>query len=51
MVAQRTGAAAVVVPMNVDGAPNTATFIEMMSLWVDEITAGFAAHAAVTGRP
>ena len=40
-VATRTGATAVVIPMNVGGAPNTETFIDMISLWVDQLTAGF----------
>jgi len=40
-VADRTGATAVVIPMNVGGAPGTDTYIDMMSLWINELTAAF----------
>ncbi len=46
MVAQRTGAHAVIVPMSVDGAPDTATFIDLMSHWVNQLTQAFAAVSA-----
>ena len=46
MVARRTSARLVMVPLNVGGAPNTDTFIDLMSLWIHELTAAFAEHAA-----
>lgn len=42
MVAERTGAKAVIVPFNVDGAPGTETFIDLMSLWVTQLSEAFA---------
>lgn len=42
MVANRTGAKAVILPMSVDGAPHTETFIDLMSLWVTQISEAFA---------
>lgn len=41
MVAERTGAAPVIVPMSVDGEPEADTFIDLVSLWVDRITDAF----------
>ena len=41
MVASRTGATAVVVPSNVDGAPGTGTYIDLVTLWVDELARAF----------
>jgi zinc/manganese transport system substrate-binding protein len=41
MVASRTGATAVVVPSNVDGAPNTGTYIDLVTLWVEELARAF----------
>jgi len=46
MVAQRTGATAVIVPASVRGAPNTETFIDLMSLWVDRLAEAFAQSPA-----
>lgn len=43
-VAERTGATAVIIPMNVGGAPNTDTYIDMISLWMNELTSGFAGN-------
>lgn len=42
MVAERTGATPVIVPMSVDGAPGTEDFIGLMSNWVDQISSAFA---------
>jgi ABC-type Zn uptake system ZnuABC Zn-binding protein ZnuA len=42
MVARRTGATAVIVPASVRGAPNTETFIDLMSLWVSQLAEAFA---------
>ncbi len=44
MVAERTGAVPVIIPMNVEGAPNTETFIDLVDLWVNEITEAFASQ-------
>jgi zinc/manganese transport system substrate-binding protein len=41
MVASRTGATAVVVPSNVDGAPGTGTYIDLVTLWVEELARAF----------
>ena len=41
MVARRTGARAVIIPLNVQGAPNTETFIDLMDLWIDALTEAF----------
>jgi zinc/manganese transport system substrate-binding protein len=42
LVAQRTGATAVIVPASVRGAPNTETFIDLMTFWVDRLAEAFA---------
>jgi ABC-type Zn uptake system ZnuABC Zn-binding protein ZnuA len=43
LVARRTGARAVIVPASVlPNSPDVDTFIELMDLWVDEVTAVFA---------
>lgn len=44
MVARRTGSRAVIIPSNVDGAPNTETYIDLVSLWVRELAAAFRQH-------
>lgn len=41
MVAERTGAVAVIVPGNVGGAPGADTFIDLMTLWVTELARAF----------
>lgn len=41
MVAERTGATAVIVPGNVGGGPGTDSFIDLVSLWVTELTRAF----------
>ena len=48
MVARRTGATAVIVPLNVDAGPNTGTVIDLVSVWINELTAAFADRAAVS---
>jgi ABC-type Zn uptake system ZnuABC Zn-binding protein ZnuA len=40
-VAARTGAAAVVVPENTNGAPGVETYFDLMNLWVDELVKAF----------
>ncbi len=40
-VAAKTGATAVVVPENTDGAPGVATYFDLMNAWVDGLAAGF----------
>jgi len=45
MVARRTGATAVIVPSNVDGAPNTSTYIDLVTLWVTELAKAFRESA------
>lgn len=42
MVAERTGSTAAVVGLNVGAVPNTDTFIDLVSHWVDSFTAAFA---------
>jgi len=44
-VAQRTGATAVVVPANTDGAPNVRTYFDLMNAWVNGLARAFAAEA------
>jgi zinc/manganese transport system substrate-binding protein len=41
MVASRTGATAVIIPSNVGGAPHTDTYIDLVSLWVEELARAF----------
>ncbi len=41
-IAQRTGARAVIVPANAGGAPNTATYVDLVSLWVESLANAFA---------
>jgi zinc/manganese transport system substrate-binding protein len=40
-IAERTGASAVIVPANAEGAPGTGTYIDLVSLWVDQLAAAF----------
>jgi len=42
-IAQRTGAAAVIVPANADGAPGTETYAGLISLWVRQLAEAFRA--------
>ena len=48
-VAQRTGAKAVIVPSNTSGDPNVDTYIELMNLWMQELSRAFAPQQAVGG--
>jgi ABC-type Zn uptake system ZnuABC Zn-binding protein ZnuA len=41
MVANRTGASPVIVPSNVGGGPNAATYIDLVTLWVEELARAF----------
>ena len=41
VIAQRTGATAVIVPANAAGAPGTDTYVGLVSLWVDQLAAVF----------
>jgi len=45
-VASKTGAVAVVVPSNTEGAPDTDTYIDLVSLWVRQLRAAFSDHSA-----
>jgi zinc/manganese transport system substrate-binding protein len=45
-VAQRTGAAAVVVAENTEGAPGVATYFDLMGSWINGLVRGFAAGEA-----
>ena len=42
-VAQRTGATAVIVPENTDGAPGVHTYFDLMNTWVNGLAHAFAA--------
>ena len=42
-VAQRTGATAVIVPQNTDGAPGVRTYFDLMNRWVSSLARAFAA--------
>ncbi len=42
-VAQRTGATAVIVPENTDGAPGVHTYFDLMNTWVSGLAQAFAA--------
>jgi zinc/manganese transport system substrate-binding protein len=41
MVAERTGATAVILPSNVGGAPGTDTYLDLVTLWVNELARAF----------
>jgi zinc/manganese transport system substrate-binding protein len=41
-VAQRTGATAVIVPENTDGAPGVHTYFDLMNAWVSDLARAFA---------
>lgn len=45
-VAQRTGAAAVTVPENTQGAPGVETYFDLVERWITELGRGFAAPEA-----
>jgi ABC-type Zn uptake system ZnuABC Zn-binding protein ZnuA len=44
-VAERTGARAVVVTENTEGAPGVSTYFDLVSFWIDSLARGFAAAA------
>jgi len=44
-VAARTGAAAVIVPANTGGAPNVASYFDLMNLWVSSLASAFNGSA------
>jgi zinc/manganese transport system substrate-binding protein len=48
-VAQKTGAQAVVVPENTDGAPGVHTYFDLMNTWITSLTAAFKNVAVNTG--
>jgi len=48
-VAQRTGAQAVIVPENTDGAPGVRTYFDLMNTWIGGLTAAFKNVAVNTG--
>jgi ABC-type Zn uptake system ZnuABC Zn-binding protein ZnuA len=45
-VAQRTGAVAVMVPSNTEGAANADTYVDLVSLWVRHLRAAFTDDSA-----
>jgi ABC-type Zn uptake system ZnuABC Zn-binding protein ZnuA len=48
-VAQRTGARAVIVPENTDGAPGVKTYFDLRNAWITTLTAAFQASSANPG--
>jgi zinc/manganese transport system substrate-binding protein len=48
-VAERTGARAVVVPENTDGAPGVKTYFDLVNTWITSLTAAFRNVAVRTG--
>jgi ABC-type Zn uptake system ZnuABC Zn-binding protein ZnuA len=48
-VAARTGARAVIVPENTDGAPGVNTYFDLMNTWVKSLTAAFQGARANAG--
>jgi zinc/manganese transport system substrate-binding protein len=47
-VAQKTGARAVIVPSNTNGAPGINTYIDLMNLWISELVRAFGAGSATS---
>ncbi len=47
-VAQRTGAKAVIVPSNTNGAPGINTYFDLMNAWISELDRAFGAPAATS---
>lgn len=45
-IATRTGATAVVVPENTDGAPGISSYFDLMNLWIESLARGFGGQAA-----
>jgi zinc/manganese transport system substrate-binding protein len=50
-VAERTGARAVIVPENTDGAPGVDTYFDLVNTWVGSLTAGFRDVTLKNGAP
>jgi ABC-type Zn uptake system ZnuABC Zn-binding protein ZnuA len=48
-VAQKTGAQAVIVPENTDGAPGVRTYFDLMNTWISSLTATFKNVAVNAG--
>jgi zinc/manganese transport system substrate-binding protein len=48
-VAQRTGARAVIVPENTDGAPGVSTYFDLMNTWIKGLTGAFQGAGANAG--
>jgi ABC-type Zn2+ transport system substrate-binding protein/surface adhesin len=48
-VAERTGAKAVVVPENTQGAPGVSTYFDLVNRWVDSLAAAYRGVALNTG--
>jgi hypothetical protein len=48
-VAERTGARAVIVPENTDGAPGVDTYFDLVNTWVSSLAAAFRNVALETG--
>ncbi|HJQ18734.1 MAG TPA: metal ABC transporter substrate-binding protein [Gemmatimonadaceae bacterium] len=46
-VAAKTGAAAVIVPENTNGAPGVNTYFDLISTWVNDLAKGFAGASTV----
>ena len=47
-VAQKTGAKAVIVPSNTNGAPRIDTYFDLMNLWITELTRAFGGGGPAT---
>ncbi|HYT05103.1 MAG TPA: metal ABC transporter substrate-binding protein [Gemmatimonadales bacterium] len=45
-VAQKTGAKAVIVPSNTNGAPGVNSYVDLMNLWISELVHAFGAGGA-----
>ena len=50
-VAERTGARAVIVPENTEGAPGVKTYFDLVNTWITSLTAAFRSVAVRTGAP
>ena len=48
-VAERTGARAVIVPENTEGAPGVNTYFDLVNIWITSLTAAFRNVAVQTG--
>jgi zinc/manganese transport system substrate-binding protein len=48
-VAERTGARAVIVPENTDGAPGVSTYFDLMNTWISSLSAAFQGAGANAG--